>query len=131
MRHYEFPTKLIAYHYLKDCIKRILAEGVLPNKVMFTTLSEQYETEVMNVERCLRTLVDKMWHKMDLFNHRPTNREFILTCTEHIAAKINPPEPEYENAGGFRILDEMFEQEFWRLQMAEELKNIKPRKDKK
>jgi len=109
---HEFPTKLMAYHYLKDSIKRTMGEGILPNKILFAGLSEQYQTDSGNIERCLRTLVDKMWQRVGLFTKRATNREFILRCTEHIAANTPSVDAytETERANGnFHVLDKIFE----------------------
>ena len=85
---YEFPTKLTGYHYLKEGITFILGTNTIPtNKILFSHLADKFNTDPDNIDRCLRTLVDKQWSVLvneGLFNQRPTNREFVLKCAEHV-----------------------------------------------
>jgi hypothetical protein len=86
---YCFPTKINGYVYAKECFLRILEAPTPPsNKELFLELSFQYNTDSDNIERCLRTLIDKTWAHLaaaGLFHEKPTIREFILKCTEFIA----------------------------------------------
>jgi len=88
---YEFPTKVNGYHYLKESLIMVLEDNSLPsNKMLFSTLADKFNTDEANIDRCLRTIVDKMWQslaKVGLFIERPTNREFIYKCAEFVGRR--------------------------------------------
>ena len=87
---YEFPTRLNGYCYFKEALVHILKSDIPPsNKTLFMELAEQFMTDEGNIERCLGTLVEKMWPALacvNLFTARPTIREFIMKCAEYITA---------------------------------------------
>ncbi|MDR0462386.1 MAG: sporulation initiation factor Spo0A C-terminal domain-containing protein [Christensenellaceae bacterium] len=89
-----FPTKVNGYHYLKCGIICIHEnQGVPSSKELYAHISERFNTDADNIDRCLRTLVDKMWPvlaKSGLFDERPTNREFVIKCAEFISNRDAP-----------------------------------------
>ena len=97
---YGFPTKLHGYRYLKECLLLIANEiGVPSNKMLFIELAERFKTDSDNIERCLQTLVHKMWKVLasgGLFSSRPTIREFVMRCSEFVAICNVQPRSAYE-----------------------------------
>ena len=86
LAEFEFPTKLNGYFYFKDCLCLILEENNLPqNKELWAILAQKYSTDADNIERCLQTLVDKMWAAVGLWTQKPSVREFIMKSAEYIA----------------------------------------------
>ena len=83
-----FPLHLNGYHYAKEGIAYVIQNKCIDcNKILFAYIAEEYDTEMMNVERCIRTFIDKYWIMLKdagLFSIRPSSREFILTCAEYI-----------------------------------------------
>ena len=88
---FDFPTRVNGYQYLKEGMINILESDIMPsNKILFCDLAKRFNTDVDNIDRCLRTLVDKMWAtfaKMGWFTERPTNREFIIKCAEFVSSR--------------------------------------------
>lgn len=85
---FNFPTRLNGYHYFKECLVYIFDGNILPmNKELFLTLADKFSTDEDNIERCMQTLVDKMWLPMQnvgIFSCKPSIREFIMKCVEYI-----------------------------------------------
>ena len=85
---YNLPAKMTGYKYLKESLVHFIeSPDVLTNKVLFAYISERHNTPIANIERCIRTLIDKTWEDLmhaGLFQDRPTPRQFITTCAEHI-----------------------------------------------
>jgi len=83
------------FHFLRDSIIYVIENKTLPtNNALFEYISERHGIVVANVERCLRTIIDKTWKDLveqGLFDSRPSPRQFILDCAEHIA--IDPEQP--------------------------------------
>ena len=97
-----FPTKLSGYHYLKDGMLFVLENTITPsNKILFSHLADKFNTDPDNIERCVRTLVDKHWRALGdegLFDERPTNREFIIKCAEYVSY-VSPKRSVYDILG--------------------------------
>ena len=95
MVNFGFPPNINGYHYVKESIIfAIENQTITSNKLMFSHLAEKYNTDVDNIERCVRTMVDKTWAHLvqfGLFDKRPTPREFIHKCAEFIKLGIRQP----------------------------------------
>lgn len=88
---YEFPPQINGYRYLKEGLVHILnnRDEILSNKILFAHLSDKFNVDLINIERCIRTIIDKMWVDLvraGMFNDRPTPRQFILKCVECITS---------------------------------------------
>ena len=85
---YNFPTKFIGFAYLKESLIKVLeGDGIQTCRILFRQLAEQFNSSELNIDRCLRTIVDKMWAPLavlELFTCKPSIREFIFKCAEHI-----------------------------------------------
>jgi len=94
LMEYEFPTKVNGYNYLKESLVYVMTNDINPsNKIMFSELATKFNTDIDNIERCLRTIIDKMWGVLatvGLFSDRPTTREFIMKCAEFISIGTRP-----------------------------------------
>jgi len=91
--NFGFPTRVNGYQYLKDALVKINENPSLACKVLYIELAQKYKSDMEAVDRCFRTLVDKMWVRLcteGLFSVRPSNREFIIKCVEYINKKHNP-----------------------------------------
>jgi hypothetical protein len=77
--------ELVGYHYARDCITHILEnKSVDANKIIFSTVANKHGTDGVNVERCIRTFINKIWKGLEMFDTRPSSREFIMKCSERI-----------------------------------------------
>lgn len=98
LRSMNVPVKMIGYKYLKDAILIALdaPESLMSvTKDVYPILAEKYGTSPTNVERNIRYIIESTWErskkstrsdKVDtMFGgivKKPTNSEFILTCSE-------------------------------------------------
>ena len=84
-----FPLHMNGYHYAKEGIVYIIQNRCIDcNKVLYAYVADEFKTEVINVERCIRTFITKNWDilkETGLFSVRPSSREFILKCAEYIS----------------------------------------------
>ena len=84
------PSKYNGFRYLRDGVSIVIKnqDGIeCLNKNVYLAVAEKYHTGVCNVERSMRTLVDKWWVSAQcggLFDKKPTNAELFHT----LAAKI-------------------------------------------
>jgi hypothetical protein len=97
---YGFPTKLNGYQYTRECLCLCL-NGAMPptNKIMFVEIAKKFHSDAENIERCLQTVVDKMWKTMsytNLFPEKPTIRAFITRCAEYMSINANRPRSAYD-----------------------------------
>ena len=85
------PTKLKGYRYLKEGIIFVIQSDALEyNKVVLSNIAAKFNTATDNIERCIRTLINKTWGKnsrIDFFGTKPSVREFIVKCAEHIISR--------------------------------------------
>ena len=96
---FEFPTRISGYHYLKEGLiflieQRSPYQDVPSSKIIYSYLAEKFNTDTENIERCLRTIVCKMWASLSvvgLFQQRPSVREFVLKCAEYIKLGVSQP----------------------------------------
>lgn len=104
---YGFPTKMNGYHYLKEAIAYVAENDVMPsNKVLCSYLSDKFNADKCNVERCIRTLIDNMYDKLkdqEMFQSKPSTREFIMKCTECFLLKTTSAA---SSNSAYDILDE-------------------------
>jgi hypothetical protein len=85
----DFPVNINGYNYAKvGMAYAIENNGVDSNKILLFHIAEQCkESDIHNIERCLRTLIGKTWPKlteMGIVNSKPTVREFFIRCMEYI-----------------------------------------------
>jgi len=86
------PTTL-GYYYLKSCIvKTCLNPSVTAcmNKLLYEKISTEHDTDVANVERCIRNVINIWWKTLKndiLFTKKPTNKECIITLAEYINSR--------------------------------------------
>ena len=84
------PSKYDGFRYLQDAIRIALESGdsmMCLRKFVFEELSTKYNTDVHNVERCIRHLIEKWWADCQcgyLFKKKPTNSELICFLVEYI-----------------------------------------------
>lgn len=91
---HDFPTKVNGYHYVKDAIVNAL-ECQVPDctKALYQDLAKKYNTVSDNIERCIRSFVEKTWQMLavdGMFTGKPTNREYIWKCAEYISLDLLP-----------------------------------------
>ena len=89
-----YVQKVSGYYYAKDSIIYILENrGFDCNKVLFDLLAKKHNTAPTNIERCIRTFINKVYPELKasgLFAQKPSGREFILKCVEYIALDLRP-----------------------------------------
>lgn len=84
------PKHYTGYCYLKTALSYIAeaaGNNIAMTKAVYHHVAEQYNTDIANVERCLRTLVHKWWeqcHCGGLFSVRPTNKQLLMCVSEHV-----------------------------------------------
>ena len=87
--HFGFPTELNGYRYFKESLVWVLCRNeILVINELYNYLSDKFNTDPINIERGLRTLMDKMCPVLitaGLFQHRPTPRALISKCAEYIS----------------------------------------------
>ena len=97
---YGFPTQLNGFYYIRDCFIITLENEFAPaNKILFNELGDKYNTDPDNIERCIGVVVNKMWETLQavgMFSSKPTIREFITTCAEHIMIDSGRPKSAYD-----------------------------------
>jgi hypothetical protein len=82
---YDLPTNYTGFAYMKAGLLLMSQDPTASNKFLFLTLATQFNTNEKNIERCLRFFVEKSWTMLpQLFDTRPTIREFLTKCVEHI-----------------------------------------------
>ena len=83
--------------FIKDCINQVLIDGcracTLYNSV-YNIVANKHNTNINNLERCMRTAVNNMWdgytknnknnEKGFAFNSKPTVKEFIFYVSNYI-----------------------------------------------
>lgn len=93
LEDFGFPQKLNGTIYFKDCLKFYVGEemrtlddvGVVLGKVAI-----MHNKKLANVERCIRTLISKMFNNPDkkvfnnLFKSKPSTKEFIRVMAEYV-----------------------------------------------
>jgi len=88
LQEFDFSMKFHGTRYLKDMIIYALEiNEIMTNVQMYNYVADHHNTDPDNIDRCLRTLVDKKWRDLareGLFEKRPTNREFVTTIIEYI-----------------------------------------------
>ena len=89
------PSKYNGFWYLRDGVNRVLENpcevGCL-RKNVYLAIAEKYRTDICNVERSTRTLVDRWWtltHCGGLFDKKPTNAEVFNTLAARISLEIS------------------------------------------
>lgn len=98
LRSMNVPVKMIGYKYLKDAILIALEEPeslMSVTKDVYPILAEKYGTSPTNVERNIRYIIESTWERSKKSSRsdkvdsmfggivkKPTNSEFILTCSE-------------------------------------------------
>lgn len=93
-RSIQCPNHFMGYNYLKSALVNIIElERVVSNvtKTVYIFVAEQYNTDVANVERCLRTLVNKWWEQCrcgGLFETRPTNKQLLIGIAEQLRSDV-------------------------------------------
>ena len=102
------PAKYIGYDYLKDALTAFIDGSTSQsNKVIFVDLATKYATDTTNIDRCLRTIVQKIWKLLpQLFERRPTTREFLTECAEYISTAET-------RGGAFAILERADPEEYY------------------
>ncbi len=80
------------YRYFKDSVTRILEHDIVGsiNKSVYSHVAEIHDTGSTNVERCLRTFIDRWWKHdkcNDMFSEKPTNKMLLSAFVELIQNK--------------------------------------------
>ncbi len=87
----QFPTHVLGYYYVRDCIMLTLRSGVpTPSvtKVVYPSVAKANSTTWTSVERDIRNGILIAWERCDenfpnfRFARRPTNRAFISAVAE-------------------------------------------------
>jgi len=81
------PVSLSGYYYAKESVVCAIENPSVSNKVILASVAKKFNTDVQNVERCIRTFIDRVWRGLvaiGLFVARPSCREFIFKCAEVI-----------------------------------------------
>lgn len=88
---HNFPTYINGFHYAREGIVFVMENQYIDcHKSLFLHIAEKFQTNCDNVERCIRTFIDKTWTILcenGLFSEKPTSREFVLKCAEQIRAE--------------------------------------------
>lgn len=88
------PSKYNGSYFLRDGICWVLQnpdDCMCLKKNVYPNIAKKYRTGVDNIERNMRTLVDKWWDDGrcgGLFNKRPTNSELFHTLIMKISIDI-------------------------------------------
>ena len=84
------PNCYNGYNYLRDGICRAIEYpneiGCLKKSIYFP-VAKKYGTDTSNVERCIRTIVERWWMTNNCgswFSSKPTNRQVLSTLAERI-----------------------------------------------
>lgn len=99
------PIKMVGYKYLRDAISISTnsADAIMSiTKSIYPEIASNYGTSSGNVERNIRYVIEATWLKapeskyeklfFEIFNRnrkKPTNTEFILSCSEYIGSRRN------------------------------------------
>ncbi|MCL2570172.1 MAG: sporulation initiation factor Spo0A C-terminal domain-containing protein [Firmicutes bacterium] len=82
--------KMRGYYYLKSCIATACIQPASVNhlnKILYDQVACKSDTDIYNVEKCIRDLIGAWWQEGDLkefFSKKPSNRECIITLSEFI-----------------------------------------------
>lgn len=103
MRKTMVPIKMVGYKYLKEAIVIAIEdpESLMSiTKSVYPQVADKFDTSSGNVERNIRYVIEAAWNKLsegemseDLkaifgkMSKKPTNSEFILSCSEWIRYK--------------------------------------------
>lgn len=103
MRSMNVPVKMIGYKYLRDAIMLAYEDPeslMSVTKDVYPKLAEKYGTSPTNVERNIRYAIESTWARnrkssrsgqvdrmFGTLEKKPTNSEFVLTCSEWLKYK--------------------------------------------
>ena len=92
------PVQYSGYPYLKESIVQAmlgLRGDSLVNRIIYMDIAKKYNTSVQNVEKCIRTIIDKWWRETKqqylhtMFTARPTSKHLIAKCAECISLNLH------------------------------------------
>lgn len=89
----QFPTHVLGYHYVRECIMLTLRSNtpaISVTKILYPSVAKDNLTTWTSVERDIRNGISLAWDSCGgtflgfNFSHRPTNREFISATAERV-----------------------------------------------
>ena len=105
---WKLPVDMLGYTYAKECIEMVLDNGFTSfGKVLYPAIAKKHDTDIQNVERCIRSFINRMWKSSkfrERFLYRPSVREFVFRCAEYVRLNIEL-EKDLKNRSVYDILD--------------------------